>query len=218
MNDAADETEPSDETYGTASGRLMALVRHVEGRKAITLGEVLDGMGRAGMGLTILLLALPALIPLPGPFGMFFGACLALVALQVLAGARRIWLPNWLRARALPAHAVRAMAEKAVPWLLRVERHLEPRRLKVLTGVVARAALGLPILVLAITIALPIPFGNVLPVLALAVFALALLERDGLAVLVGLILSAVAVGWAVFLVVAGAKMTRFLWDLIGWGA
>jgi hypothetical protein len=52
---------------------------------------------------------------------------------------------------------------------------------------------------LAIILFLPIPFGNNLPALAICLFALALLERDGLAAVVGVvvaILSAIIV-WGV---------------------
>ena len=47
--------------------------------------------------------------------------------------------------------------------------------------------LGIPIFFLAIAIALPIPFGNILPVLALVIIAAALLERDGLATLMAMV-------------------------------
>jgi hypothetical protein len=40
-----------------------------------------------------------------------------------------------------------------------------------------------------VVIALPIPFGNILPVFSLVVLAVALMERDGLVTLIGLLLT-----------------------------
>ena len=45
---------------------------------------------------------------------------------------------------------------------------------------------------LAIVLFLPIPLGNMLPALTISIFALAILERDGLAVLIGYGLAAIS--------------------------
>jgi hypothetical protein len=56
----------------------------------------------------------------------------------------------------------------------------------------AQALLGVPVLLLAIAVALPIPFGNFLPVAALVMIALGLMERDGLVTMLGLAVGVVA--------------------------
>ena len=63
--------------------------------------------------------------------------------------------------------------------------------------------------VLAVVIALPIPFGNTAPAVALLVFALGFIARDGAAIAAGLVLAAVAMAWTAFLVFAGASV-------VGW--
>ena len=62
-------------------------------------------------------------------------------------------------------------------------------RLEALTGPIVQSLFGIPIFLLAVVIALPIPFGNILPVLSLVVLAVALMERDGLITLIGLLLA-----------------------------
>ena len=155
-------------------------------RAAVTIGEVLDGLDRANLGLTILLLALPAMIPIPGPVAMFLGTCLAVVASQVMRGARRVWLPSWLRNCGVSPSIVGAMAKRTVPWLRRAEGLLRPRRMKSLTGLGALAALGLLIPLMSIALALPLPLGSILPVIALSLIALAILQRDGAAIIAAL--------------------------------
>jgi hypothetical protein len=200
---------------GTASANLDALVRSLDGRENVTLGEILDGLGRAGLGLTILLLSLPVLIPIPGPIGVVFGSCLSLVGLQVMAGVRRIWLPDWLRERRLPSGAILAMTERTIPWIARAENLMQRRRLMVLTGKTAQALLGVPIFLLAVSVALPLPLGNFLPVLALCAIALAVLERDGLAVLIALVLSALSLAWTGLLLLTGAEVMEWLFGWLG---
>jgi hypothetical protein len=198
---------------GVASQRLDRLAQAVAAQETVSIGTVIDRLGPSSLGLVLLILTIPAIIPIPGPVGMVLGSCLALIALQVIAGARRVWLPRWLRRRGLPTRFVTVAITKVMPWLERFERRLSPRRWMVLSGRLARPFLGLAILVMAVIITLPIPFGNVLPVIALAMLALALLERDGLAVLWALGMSLIAMVWTIVLVIFGARMIETLWSL-----
>ena len=50
---------------------------------------------------------------------------------------------------------------------------------------------GLFLLVLAIVLTLPIPFGNWLPAFAISIIALAIVEKDGVAVLIGIVLGVI---------------------------
>jgi hypothetical protein len=196
-------------TGGIASRRLEAVsVALRQGEP--TLGDLSNRLGSAGFGLAILVFALPGLIPIPGPVGFVFGSATALLALQILFGATRLWMPRSLRRRRIPGAALATVVDRALPWLRKVEVWLKPRRWRHLSGRRARMVLALPILVMAVVLALPIPFGNMLPALALVFFALGLLERDGYAVLAGLGTSVAALAWTAFLILAGAEATERL--------
>jgi hypothetical protein len=144
------------------------------------------------MAFTILFLALPALTPIPGPFGMVFGSALALVALQIALGRQTPWLPAFLNRRRLSPAVVDLIVRYSVPIIARVEAIIRPGRLAIFTGRMMQWLLAFPIFMLAVAIALPIPFGNFLPVLALTVISVALMARDGLVTLIGLMLCALA--------------------------
>ncbi len=172
----------------------------------VKLGEVFDRLGREGFGLALLLLTLPTIIPTPGPVGMTFGTVIALMSLQVMTGARGVWLPDILRRRRLPGPALRRGIAVSLPYLARAETWLREHRLAFLTNGAARAVLGVPVFLLAVAIALPIPFGNVAPALALLVFAFGFMARDGAAIMAGLVLSVGAIAWTAFLFFAGASL------------
>lgn len=189
---------------GVASAHLAEVAELARGQGSISIEEVLEALGPTSLAFAIVFLALPAMIPIPGPFGMVFGSMLALVALQIMAGSRSIWLPRFLRRRRLSASTVDVMIRHTAPLVTRVEGWMRPGRLKALTGRTALMLIGLPVFLLAVAVALPIPFGNILPVLSLTVIGAGLLERDGLATLIGIILATLSLGTSVGLVFGGA--------------
>ena len=104
----------------------------------------------------------------------------------------------------------------ALPYLERAERLLRPR----LTGLLSwtgERLIGVTILVLAIVLTLPIPFGNFLPAFAIAIIGLAMVEKDGVAVLVGLSVGAaslIVIGVVVGGLIAATQL--LLSSLFGW--
>jgi hypothetical protein len=180
------------ERPGIASATLVRLADTARSRGSLSLGDTLASAGEASFGFVILVLALPALIPIPGPFGMVFGSALATVALQFAIGRGSLWLPSFVRNRRLPASAFAALHQYAGPIIRRIERITRPGRLKALTGPALPYITAVPVFALAVAIALPIPFGNVVPVIAICVIAIGLIERDGLMVLAGILLALLA--------------------------
>ena len=65
-----------------------------DGSGHLTLGEVVAALGDRGYGLLIFVLTLPNLLPIyiPG-LSAVFGIPLALIALQMMMGQPRPWLP-----------------------------------------------------------------------------------------------------------------------------
>jgi hypothetical protein len=181
------------EPRGIASAALARLAGAARERGGLTIGDAIASAGEASFGFVMLMLSLPALIPIPGPFGMVFGSALAIVALQFAVGISSLWLPPILRNRKLPASAFAALQRHADPIVRRIERVIRPGRMKVLTGRVLPYLLGLPVFALAVAIALPIPFGNIVPVVAVCVMAIGLIERDGLLVVLGILLTLLAI-------------------------
>ncbi|MBB2671511.1 UNVERIFIED_ORG: hypothetical protein GGE44_001062 [Rhizobium esperanzae] len=179
-------------SHGVASTALARLADTARDRGGLTVGDALASTGEASFGFIILILALPALIPIPGPFGMVFGSAMAIVALQFAIGVGSLWLPSFLRNRRLSASVFAALQRHADPIVRRIERIVRPGRMPVLTGRALPYVLALPVFALAVAIALPIPFGNFGPVVAVCAIAIGLIERDGLMVLIGLLLTVAA--------------------------
>jgi hypothetical protein len=186
----------------------------------ITIGDLMDALGDAGLGILLIVFALPSFIPTPGlPVGFVSGTVVALIALQVMVGRHTLWLPERLRGFSMPREfLVKGAVYLAKPMRF-FERWLKPRHSE-FTGKTARMFLALPILILAIAIVLPIPLGNQAPSIALIAFGFGLIERDGLAILVAIILSTLAMAWLTFVVIFGVEAISYgmtyLGSLIGW--
>ncbi|MGJ4953822.1 exopolysaccharide biosynthesis protein [Bradyrhizobium sp. HKCCYLS20291] len=216
MNDVASNDEVSSgprRHNGPISRRLLAIARTVRSEEP-SVGELFDSLESEGLGLTLLLLTIPALLPLPGPFGMVFGTLVALVALQILFGAERLWLPEPLRRRPVPQRLLRKVIRAGLDWAGTAERGLREDRLVWLTGRTARMLLALPLLLMAVTIILPIPLGNVMPALALIAASIGFMACDGLAVLLSMLIAMAAVVWTAVLLYTGAAAADYAATLL----
>ncbi|TQF78255.1 exopolysaccharide biosynthesis protein [Elioraea sp. Yellowstone] len=175
---------------------LERLARRWADTPVVSLGAILSALGSGGFALAILLFALPNGIPGPPLPGMstVLGLPIALLAAQLALGARRPWLPDALARRGVPGSALALVLAKAAPLFRRLGRIVRPR-LAPLTGHAARRLAGTLAVLLALVLALPIPFGNLPPAWALILLALAMLRRDGVVMLAGLGLGLAALAW-----------------------
>jgi hypothetical protein len=80
----------------------------------------------------------------------------------------------------------------------RLEQLTRPR-LHILTGAVAEILMGTACVGLAIIMALPVPFGDMLPGLAMMFFALGVMQKDGASVLVGAFWSLVTIAYLILI-------------------
>ena len=174
----------------------------------VSLGTLRDALGDRGFGVLLFIFALPNLVPVNIPLlSAVLGLPLVLLAAQLSYGSKP-WFPDWLEQQAFPRLGLAAVVGKALPSLERVERLLRPR-LTVLLSWTGERMVGIAILILALVLTLPIPFANALPACAIAIFALAILEKDGLAVLVGLAVGAFSLVVAATVVIGLLKAFLF---------
>lgn len=193
------------------SGILEALVARTESER-VSFGHLVDAFETRAYGPLIVVFAAPNILPvaLPG-ISAVLGAPLILLTAQLVAGQRRPWLPGVLRRRSLARTSFEALVARIVPRLRRVEAGVAPRWLAV-TGPLGKRLIGLLGVLLATIIFLPVPFGNVVPGIALVLMAVGMLARDGLMVLaggaVGMAGLAIASGFVYGAALAGVALLR----------
>ncbi|MBX6320907.1 MAG: exopolysaccharide biosynthesis protein [Rhodospirillaceae bacterium] len=198
------------------SSVLRNLVR--QPGEAITVRELSVIFEDRAFGALMLVFAAPNLIPAPINASAILGVPLIVITVQLAMGRSVLWLPAFIAGRSVPRGLLRTLVERALPYIRRAERLLSPR-LEWLFGPIGDRLIGIVTLVLSVILFLPVPFGNWLPALSICVFALALLQRDGVAAILGYATAAASL--VLVVVVAGGILLaveavfRFLWRELG---
>ena len=150
----------------------------------VSVGSILKAFGDRAFGALLLVFALPNALPMPPGTSAILGAPIVFIAFQLMIGRPTLWLPGFITNRSLSREDFAALATKIEPWVQKLERLLKPR-LPILTTPAADRLTGLACFVLSLILALPIPFGNMPPAVALTAFALGMIESDGAAIAAG---------------------------------
>jgi len=178
----------------------------------ITLGALAQAHGPALPGSLLVLVSAPCALPIPG-VGNVLGVTMMIMALAMWRGE------DWT---VLPSRVARLeMSARSARWVLRLLARVyrlagrwSRERLCHLTVLQRRTLLAPKVALMGVVIFLPLPFGNVLPALAVVVLGVGIAFRDGLAVLsaAGLALASVAYAAAV----AAGAWAWIVEPLIAW--
>lgn len=180
----------------TLSELLLDVRAQLTGER-VTVGALLDAFHERGFGFFLFLFALPAAVPLPGlGINLVIAVPLLALTLQQMLGREKVWLPARVVARELDTAFVDKIINAALPWTHRLERLVRPR-LGVITQGVSSLVIGMLGFVMACSVLLPVPLTNTVPSMGIALMAIGVLMRDGLAVIAGALLG---VGWIAMLV------------------
>ena len=151
----------------------------------VTLGEVVSGLGDRGLGVLLAVFALPNILPSAVPFGNVpTGIPPLIFAIQLMLGVDHLILPKFIARRTIGTHWMKALAPKVAAVLSWIEPLLRPRMAWVTVPRAERVVGAIAILLAAVS-TLPIPFGHNLPAFGLVLIGLGLIERDGLAIVIG---------------------------------
>ena len=178
----------------------------------VSMRDLAQAHGPEAHGTLLLLLAMPCLLPVPG-VGTVLGMGMAALAVAMWRGHCAPCLPQRVAELELPRHwAQRVLVGLASAYAV-AGRHAKAR-LSHLASAGRRSGIAIAVGLMAAIVVMPIPFGNVLPALALSFIGLGLVFRDGVAVLLGLLLSGVA-GVAT----TGLLLMAWVWGsewVVGW--
>lgn len=181
----------------------------------VRLADLVNALGDRAFGILILIFALPNAVGLGAVPGLstIFGLPQIFVAAQMALGLHRPWLPRWLLEKSIARGDFKKMVDRSLPYLLRAERILRPRW-PAMSSYVAERILGVVFFVLASIVSLPIPLGNQPPAIAMAVISIGLVERDGVYITIGLVVSVISVALAGAVVLGGAAALYYIFRQI----
>lgn len=152
----------------------------------LTLAEMIDAFGERALGAVMVLLATISLLPWPPGGKIVFSLPLILIAAEVMTRRDRLWLPKWVMRRSVSRTRYASGMARAIGPIRFIERLSKPR-MAALTDDNAQIGIGLICILLAVMLAFPVPFGDMLPAVTITIFGFALMQRDGLAMIAGLV-------------------------------
>jgi hypothetical protein len=171
---------------------LGDLIERCDGNE-ITVGDLTAGLKNRVFGFVMMLFALPCVAPVPPGIPFLCGLVLLTCGAHLMIGREALWLPDTVAKRTIGRSALEQIVSKTVPIARRLEKVCRPRWVW-LTSRLGRFFLGCLVVALSVLLILPIPFlGNVPPGIAIAILALGFIERDGLVIVIGVVVSLVAI-------------------------
>jgi hypothetical protein len=178
----------------------------------VSMRAMAQAHGPETQGTLLLLLAMPCLLPVPG-VGTVLGLGMAALVVAMWRGHCAPCLPQRVAELELPRQwAQRVLVGLATAYAL-AGRHARTR-LSHLASSGRGSATALAVGLMAAVVVMPIPFGNLLPAVALVFIGLGPVFRDGVAVILGLVMSGVAL-----VATTGMLLMAWVWGsewILGW--
>lgn len=129
---------------------------------------------------------------------------------QMAAGRHHPWLPRKLHERPFSVPAFQKVVKRSARYVGWIERIATPR-LRPVTSHFATRLTGALLLIPTASILVPLPSTNTIPGIGVAIASLGLIERDGVLVILGLL---IGFAWVGLLLFVGLEATQFIKDWI----
>jgi len=186
------------------TSEILAALAEGEADQRIAVGQIVAALHDRAFGLLILIFALPNGVPGPSLPGLstVLGVPLIILSAQLAVGRADPWLPGFVLRWSFRRGDFARVIKAAHPSLRRMERLFRPRLLD-WAGRRADRWTGLLILLISVVLFLPIPLTNLPMAWGIVLIALGLIEQDGLAILIGLLVGAAGAVAAIVLLVLG---------------
>ncbi|WDM85663.1 exopolysaccharide biosynthesis protein [Ehrlichia sp. JZT12] len=188
------------------SDLLEEVTNNTDGDR-ITLFELKTALHARGFGVLMLLFSLPLAIPVPVPPGYttIFSIPLLLFSFQMLLGLQTPWMPKWLEKKSFKRTTLALIVEKTAPILRKAEK-LTKSRLLFIFNSFGEKCIAFVSLLCAISIAIPLPLTNFIPAGGVSIMSLGLLNRDGMMVIIGIMISFFGIIVTFMVIVLGPKL------------
>lgn len=160
----------------------------------VSVDDILGAVGRRSFGPLLLVAGLITLVPvisgIPG-VPTLMAVMVLLVAVQLLAGRKTFWLPQWLLRRSVS----RKSFDKALGWLKKPAKWMDTLlgvKLGWMSGFWGIRATAVACLLVALAMPLMefVPFSANGAGVALSLFGIGLITRDGIVLALGFLLTA----------------------------
>lgn len=189
------------------SHRLQQIVEQ-SGPDRLSLSSLAEQLQSRVWGGLLFIFAAINVIPLPPGTNSVIAIPLVLVSVQMVFGRTSPWFPARIDRRGVMKSELQAVIGKMDWFERRVERILKPR-LPRLSGPAATRLIGLACLILSLVAGLPILMIHNAPGVAIVLFALGLIYRDGVVIICACVAAVLSLLFDAALVIWGVAAIKF---------
>lgn len=185
--------------------------------KGLSLKEFLDKIGDKGKYILIIILTAPFIIPVSIPGSSTpFGLLIILIELSNLIN-RELYLPNKVAKYQLSYSNILKIFETLEKVMGYVEKIVKPRLTIVTTNIVFLRLKSVFIMLLSflLLLPLPIPFTDFVPAVGILMLSISTLEKDGLLMIAGYLMTLIAVGYFISVGSLGIEGIKFALSYLG---
>lgn len=156
--------------------------------KKMSIQEFAETLMDRSFSITILILAIPNSIPLGIPgISTITGFIIMILGFEMAIGLRCVYLPSWISKKQRSTKTLLKLVSLSIGTIKKIEFLIKPR-LHNYIPIIERLA-GITIIVMGFILFLPIPFVNFIAGICIVIMALGIMERDGLVITLGIIVS-----------------------------
>lgn len=175
----------------------------------VEIRSIVNALKDRSFGVLMIMFAVPNAV-IPG-ISWILGAPIVLIGLQLALGRKSLWLPEFMLRQKMSRELFQKIAARVTTFLVWIERLLKPR-LGFMTTEPIQRLIGVFLTLTALVLMAPIPWGNALPAFGIAFISIGLIEKDGLAILAGMVLGILGF---IFVAVFGGAVIYGILKLLG---
>ncbi len=175
-----------------------------------TLGDLVNELDERAFGFMLLLLALPCCLPFIYLLPQIVALPMLALAAQLGLGREAPWLPGPMAARRFEVSSFLSVVKRTGKYARFLEAFARPRFL-FLSGHVGARVVGAVLMIPCASILVPLPGTNTVPGIGVAITALGLVERDGVLIVLGLV---IGFTWVALLSIFGLEAATIIKDWV----
>jgi hypothetical protein len=177
----------------------------------IPIRDLIEAMDVGGFGLIMTIVSLPILIPLPPPFPSLISIPMMIFSFQLMLGFESPKLPKRFSNISIKRSILATIIEKSSPYIRKAESLVHPRLL-ILSDQFFKRIIGFFCFIFAMSVLLPLPLSNLIPGLGYLLASFGLLGRDGLIIILGLVVGCIGTLFTIIAVFLGVEVFNIVKD------
>ncbi len=179
----------------------------------LSLHHVLQQLKTASFGFLLALVSLPSALPIPAPgLSVPLGVLIIILSAQLLWGRKTVWIPKKWRHASFNTATHQPHVNTMLKFVRFFEWFIRPRLSFIYL-------IGLPVLVIVmllcgVSMLIPIPGTNTLPAFGVFLIGLGMIEKDGLAAMVGLLFAVAGLALSVLVLWFGTEAVGMVVEVV----